>query len=57
MLPNLRLVLFFVCPIVETLKKYIRRLTMNSIVVYHTTIILNIVNKVANYMEFRVVKG
>ena len=33
-----------------------RRLTMGNIVVYRTTIILNILNKVANYMEVRIVK-
>ena len=58
MLPNLQVVLFFVCPIVESFKKLLMRcLPMGSIVVYCTIIILNIVNKMANCMELRVVKG
>ena len=58
MLSNLRVIFFFVYPIVERFKKvFIRRLAMSSIVVYRTTIILNTLSKVANYMEFRVVKS
>ena len=57
-LPNLRLLLFFTRPVVESFKKiFIYRPAMGSIVVYHTTIIVNILNKVANCMELRVVKG
>ena len=57
MLPNLQVVLFFVCPVVESFKKvFMRRLAMGSIVVYRTTIIPNTLDKVANCMEFRVVK-
>ena len=58
MLPNLRVVLFFVCPIIESFKKvFMRRLAMGNIVVYYTTKIPNILDKVANCMELRVVKG
>ena len=58
MLVNLQVVLFFVCPIVENFKKvFICRLTMSNIVVYRTTIIPNTLNKVANCIEVRVVKG
>ena len=58
MLPNLRVVLFFVRPVVESFKKvFMRRLAMGNIVVYRTTIIPNILDKVANCMELRVVKG
>ncbi len=58
MLPNLRLVLFFVRPIIESFKKVLMgRLAMGSIVVYRTTIIPNTLNKVADCMELRVVKG
>ena len=52
MLPNLQLVLFFVCLIVESFKKVlIRRLTISNIVVYCTTIIPNTLNKVADLHE------
>ncbi len=55
---NLRVVLLFVYSIIERFKKVlIRRLAMGSIVVYRTTIIPNTLNKVANYMELRVIKG
>ncbi len=58
MLSNLRVVRFFVRPIVERFKKvFMRRLTMDSIVVYRTTIIPNILNRVANCIELRVVKS
>ena len=58
MLPNLRVVLFFVCSVVESFKKvFMRHLAMGSIVVYRTTIIPNTLDKVANCMELRVVKG
>ncbi len=58
MLSNLRVVLLFVRPIVECFKKvFMRRLTMSSIVVYRTTIISNTLNKVANCIELRIVKG
>ena len=57
-LPNLQVVLFFVRLIVKNLKKiFMHRLAMGSIIVYYTTIILNILDKVANCMELRVVKG
>ena len=57
-LPNLQVVYFFVCLIVESFKKVlIRRLAMSSIVVYRTTIILNTLDKVANYIKLRVVKS
>ncbi len=48
-LSNLRVVLLFVCPIIDHFKKvFMCHLTMGSIVVYHTTIIQNILNIVAN---------
>ncbi len=57
-LPNLRLVLFFVRFIVESFKKVLMsRLAIGSIVVYRTTIIPNTLNKVVDCMELRVVKG
>ena len=57
-LPNLQVVFFFVCPVIESFKKvFIYHLAINSIVVYRTTIIPNTLDKVANYMKFKVVKG
>ncbi len=57
MLPNLRLVLFFICLVMKSFKKVLmHRLVMGSIVVYYTTIILNILNKLADCIKLRVVK-
>lgn len=57
MLPNLRLVLFFISFIIESFKKiFICRFTMNSIVVYYTTIIFNTLNKIADCIKLRRVK-
>ncbi len=57
-LSNLRVVFLFAHPIVENFKKiFMYRLTIGSIIVYRTTIIPNLLNKVANCMELRVVKG
>ena len=58
MLLNLQLVLIFVCFNIKSFKKVVmRHLAMGSIIVYRTTIILNIPSKVVYCMEFRVVKG
>ncbi len=57
-LPNLQIVHFFVCPIIESFKKIlICRLAMSSIVVYCTIIIPNILNKMADCIELRIVKS
>ena len=57
MLSNLRVVLFFVCPIVEHFKKvFMRHFAMGNILVYRTTIIPNTLNKVANCIKLRIVK-
>lgn len=57
MLPNLRVVLIFICLVVKRFTKvFICRLAMGSTVVYCTTIISNILNKVVNHMELRIVK-
>ena len=57
MVSNLQLILFFVCSILESFKKILMRcLTMSSIIVYYTTIILIILNKVVNYIKLKVVK-
>ncbi len=58
MLWNLQVILLFIRPIVERFKKILmHRLAMGSIVVYRTIIIPNILNKVADCMELRGVKG
>ena len=58
MLPDLQVVLFFVCPIVQSFEKlFMRRLAVGYIIIYHTIIIPNILNKVANCMKLRVVEG
>lgn len=58
MLPNLQVVFLLVCPVVERFNKvYMRRFVIGSIVVHRITIISNILKKVANCMEIRVVKG
>ena len=58
MLPNLQLILFFVCSFIKSFKKVLlRRLAMSSIIVYYITIIPNILNKVVDCMEFRIVEG
>ncbi len=58
MLPDLQVILFFVYPIVESFEKiFIHRLTVDCIIIYRTTIIPNALDKVANCMEFKVVKS
>ena len=58
MLPDLQVILFFDCPIVENFEKvFMRCLTLGYVIIYCTTVILNALDKVANYIEFRVVEG
>ena len=58
MLPDLQVILFFVCLVVKSFKKVLMRcLAISSIVVYCTIIIPNILNKVVDYMELKVIKG
>lgn len=55
---NLQLILFFVCLVIKSFRKiFMRCLTMASIIVYHITIIRNILNKMADCIEFRIVKS
>lgn len=57
-LPNLQLVFFFVYTNIKSFKKvFIYCITISSIIVYHTTIIINILNKVADYIKFKIVNG
>ena len=58
MLPNLQVIFFFVYFIIESFDKiFMCRFIMSYVVIYHTTIILNALDKVVNCMEFRVVEG
>lgn len=58
MLSNLRVVLLFICPIIESFNKvFIRHLPIDSIVVYCTTIIANTPDKIAHCMQLGVVKN
>ena len=56
--PDLRVILYFICPIVKNFENvFMRHLTVSYVIIYHTTIILNALNKVANCIEFTVVEG
>ena len=58
MLSNLQIILLFVFPIVQRFKKvFMHRLAMDNIVFYRITIISNILNKMANYIKLKIVKG
>ena len=57
MLPNLRIVLFFVSPIVKSFKKiFMSCFAMSCIIVYSTTIIPDALDKVASRIELWVVE-
>ena len=57
-LPDLQIILFFVFFIIENFEKvFIYHLAMSYVIIYHITIILNILDKVANCIEFRIVEG
>ena len=57
-LSDLQVVLFFVCFIVESfVKVFMHCLIVGCIIIYCTILILNILDKMANYIEFRVVEG
>ena len=57
-LSDLQVVLFFVFLIIENFEKiFIYYLIIRCIIIYHTIIIPNILDKMVNYMEFGVVKG
>ena len=55
-LSNLQVILFYLCPIVERFKKvFMHCFAMGNIIVYYTTITLNILNKVVNCIKLRIV--
>lgn len=52
LLLNLQLGLFFGCNVAQSFNtKFMRRFIMSSIMVYYTIIILNILTKVADYIN------
>ncbi len=58
MLPDLQVGLFYVCPIVESFDKlFMRRLTVGCVIIYRITIIPNVLDKVVNCIECRVVQS
>ena len=57
MLPNLRIILFFVSLVVKNFKKvFMNCFAMSCIIIYSTTIIPDALGKVGDCMEFRVIK-
>ena len=57
-LPNLQIIFFFICFVVESFKKiFMCHFAISSIIVYHIIIISNILDNMANCIEFRIVKG
>ena len=57
MLPDLRIILFFVNPVIKSFKKiFMSCFAMSYIIVYSITIISDVLNKVASRIKLRVVK-
>ena len=57
MLPNLRIVLFFISFIVKSFKKvFIGCFTISCIIVYSITIILDVLDKMSDCIKFGVIK-
>lgn len=57
MLPNLHIILFFIYFIIKSfLKLFMNFFAMGYIIFYNTPIIPNILDKMDNRIEFRVVK-
>lgn len=55
---NLQIVLIFAYFIIKRFKKiFIHHFTISNIVVYHTTIILNILNKKADCIKFKIINN
>ena len=58
MLPDLRVILFFVYPIIESFEKvFICCLAVGYIIIYRTTIILNALDKITNCIELKIVES
>lgn len=57
-LPNLQVILFLMIFDVKSFQKvFMCRLAIGCIIIYCTTIILNILEKIVHYMELKVVKS
>ena len=58
MLLDLQVVFFFICLIVESFKEVLRRyLAVGYIIIYHTTIIPSVLDKMASSIEPRIVES
>ena len=58
MLPNLQVVLFMIRFIIQCFKKvFICYFTISNIIVYYSTIISNILNKMVHCIELKIVKS
>ena len=58
MLSNLQIVLFFICLIVKSFEKiFMRHFLISCIIIYCTTIILNLLDKTIDCIEFKIIKG
>ena len=57
-LPDLRIVFFFVSPVIESFKKvFMRYFTKSYIIVYSTIIILDILDNMASGIRLKVVES
>lgn len=57
MMPNFRIIFFFICLVIKRFKKiFMSWLAVNYILVYRTIIILNALDKMANCMKLKIVK-
>lgn len=57
MLPNLQIIFFFIHFVIKRFKKiFIHYLTLGCIIIHYTTIILNALDKVVDYIELKVVE-
>lgn len=58
MLPALQVILFLICPIIENFKKiFMHYLAIGYIIIYRFIIILNVLNKVAHCIKFRILES
>lgn len=58
MLPNLQVILFFISFVIKNFKKvFICRFAMCYIIIYYIIIILNLLDKIANYIKLGIIKS
>ena len=56
--PDLQVVHFFICPIIENFEKvFMRSFAVGYILIYRNIIISNAIDKMAINLEFKVVEG